>query len=118
MFSTIGYTWSVIEHSVYILYITWILYCAIMSLWEAKRENRLTLPMKILGYPLLAIGYVFDLASNLIASVLMWHMPKEMLLTHKLKRIQQEEPDGWRNKTAMWVCKNLLNPVDPTGHHC
>jgi len=101
-----------------VVYVTWILYCAIMSLWKAKRENRLTPAMKVLGYPLLFIGYVFDVATNLLVSVLMWHMPKEMLLTQKLKRIQKEEPSGWRNKTAMWICANLLNEVDPTGHHC
>lgn len=101
-----------------VLYATWVLYCAIMALWGAKRSGRLTLPMKVLGYPLLAVGYVFDLASNLIFSLLLWHLPKELLLTAKLQRIQREEPTGWRNRAAKWVCHNLLNSVDPTGHHC
>jgi hypothetical protein len=101
-----------------ILYITWMLYCAIMSLKKAKDENRLTTAMKVLGYPLLFIGYLFDIVANIIVSVFMLHVPKELLLTAKLKRIQLEAPNGWRNKTAMWICVNLLNPLDPTGHHC
>lgn len=99
-------------------YATWVLYCAIMALWKCKREGRLTPAMRVLGYPLLTVGYVFDVAANLLASVLLLHWPKELLLTSKLKRIQREEPDGWRNKVAKWICHNLLNAVDPTGHHC
>lgn len=101
-----------------IVYATWVLYCAIMALWKAKREGTLTLPMKVLGYPLLGVGLLFDVASMLIFSVLLWHWPREFLLTQKLQRIQREEPTGWRNRAAKWVCSNLLNAVDPTGHHC
>jgi hypothetical protein len=101
-----------------ILYITWMLYCAIMSLKKAKDENRLTTAMKVFGYPLLFVGYAFDVATNLIGSVILMDLPRELLLTAKLKRIQREEPTGWRNKTAMWICVNLLNAIDPSGHHC
>lgn len=101
-----------------VLYITWILYCAIMALKKAKDESRLTPAMKVLGFPLLLVGYLFDVASNLIASVVLLHVPKELLLTMKLKRIQKEEPTGWRNRTAMWICANMLNAIDPSGHHC
>lgn len=100
------------------LWLTWVMYGSIMSLWKCKREDRLNGPLKVLGYPLLFIGYVFDIVANLIVSVFMLHVPKELLLTEKLKRIQREAPNGWRNKTAMWICFYLLNPLDPTGHHC
>lgn len=103
---------------VLIVYVTWFLFAGIMALWDAKREGRLNLALKVLGYPWLAVGLAFDAITNLIFSVILLHPPKEFLLTSKLQRIQREEPTGWRNNAAKWVCVNLLNPIDPTGHHC
>lgn len=99
-------------------YATWVLYAVIMGLKEARDEGRLTMALKVLGYPLLAVGYVFDAALNIVVSILMLHPVKEVLLTSKLQRIQREEPNGWRNATAKWICANILNPLDPSGHHC
>ena len=41
-------------------YALWIFYLAVMNLARAKRAGLLTTTAKVLGYPVLIVGYVLD----------------------------------------------------------
>jgi hypothetical protein len=100
------------------LYVLWVFYLAVMSLWRAKRENVLGPLALIFGVPVLGVGAVLDfLVNTSIASVLFWELPREFLLTKRLQRHIKFSQD-WRRTLARFICKNLLNPFDPTGDHC
>jgi hypothetical protein len=90
---------------------TWILYLAVMAL---KRERdampRIT---RALGYIVLGVGYVFDVAFNLLASIPFAEPPRELLFTARVHRHINEM--GYRGNLARWFCANLLEPFDK-GH--
>lgn len=94
---------------------TWIFYLAIMNL--LRHRGTLSLPAKILGWPVVIVGVVLDVAINwCVASFVFISPPREFLLTARLKRHIRE--GGWRGKVALWVCHNFLNAFDPGGSHC
>ena len=96
----------------------WGLYVLVMGLYRAKLNNQLTSAMKILGFPYLLIGYVFDVVCNLtIACIIFLEFPKEILVTGRLIR-HLDSKDGWRYDLSKWICNNLLDPLDPRGKHC
>ena len=57
-----------------------------------------------------------DAALNVLWSFLFLDIPRELILSPKLKRLKVK--GGWRGKVATWVCRYVLNPFDPDGHHC
>lgn len=100
------------------VYALWVFYLAVMSLWRAKREGVLGPVALVPGYLTLAIGAVLDVAVNTtLGSLLFLEPPREFLLTKRLQR-HIKHGDGWRKRLAHWLCRNLLNPFDPTGDHC
>ena len=101
-------------------YITWVGYLACMAL---KREReRLSVPAKVMGYPLILAFIVADAVLNTILfSILFaepphWHK-KEMLVTGRLKR-HARHGNGWRSRLARFICHTLLDTFDPSGRHC
>lgn len=94
---------------------TWIFYLAVMNL--SRNKDKMSLPAKVLGYPVLAVGVVLDVAINwCVAPFIFLAPPKELLLTARLKR--HIAVGGWRGRVALWVCHNFLNGFDPGGTHC
>lgn len=108
-----------------LLVATWVMYLAVMNLkrhragmhWVAKAH----------AYPLVAVGLVFDAAVNVaIGTLLFADLPKEWLLTARLKRYHNAraanyEPrhaGTWRARLAGWICSHLLDQFDPSGDHC
>jgi len=96
---------------------TWALYLAVMAL---KRDQaQLTVVAKTFAYPLLFVGYLFDIAYNVIVGTLMFlELPREFLLTDRLKRHLSSGRSHWRWAIANWFCQNFLNAFDPSGRHC
>ncbi len=99
------------------IYAFWVLYLAIMSLYRAHLNNKLTKLGYVLGSPLLIVGLVIDFIMNLtIFTVLFFELPKEWLVTKRLQRHIRRS--GWRFKLANFICEHMLNFADPTGNHC
>lgn len=97
-------------------YALWIFYLAVMNLARAKRAGLLTTTAKVLGYPVLIVGYVLDCFVNLtVMTVLLLEIPKETTVTARLSR-HNEESTGWRKAVADWA-EPLLDPYDPSGNH-
>lgn len=105
-------------YSILALYVLWIFYLAVMSLYRAKKEDKLTKAALVLGYPILIIGAVLDLSVNiLICTLIFLERPKELLVTERLSR-HIKSKSGYRHNIAKWICRNLLDSIDPSGIHC
>lgn len=99
-------------------YVLWMFYLAVMSLMRARDAGKLSRPAYILGLPILWTGLFIDCVVNIfVASVVFLEPPRELLVTSRLTRLVHRN-SGWRGKLALWVCINLLDQFDPSGHHC
>lgn len=105
-------------YAVLFLWALWYFYILVMGLYRAHLTNRLSVVQLILAAPALIVGYLMDVVANLtVACLLFKDIPREWLLTNRLKRYKKDD-DGWRRDWAEWICTNLLDPFDPTGDHC
>lgn len=97
----------------------WYLYAVVMALVSARDRYAGTLPWPIraLGYPALAVGLAVDLAVNvLFCTFILLELPREFTVSSRLWRWSNAEP-SWRQRTALWLRVNLLDPLDPSGIH-
>ena len=96
----------------------WVLYLAIMNL--APRREGMHPVVKAHAYALLyfALAYDFLMLNVIVGSVLFWELPREWLLTARLKRHHAAPPGSRRYAISRWICTNMLNPFDPKGGHC
>ena len=98
-------------------YALWVFYLAVMALRRAKLSGTLSKTALWLGTPLLFIGLLLDFIANMtVFTVLMLDLPKETLVTYRLKRYAYGE-DGWRKRFAQWFAHTLLDDFDPSGKH-
>jgi len=89
-----------------------------MGIYRAHIHKRLHGVTFALALPFVALGYFVDVFANItIASVVFLELPKEWLVTHRLKRYIKAE-EGLRYKVSKWICDKMLDTFDPTGDHC
>jgi hypothetical protein len=99
------------------IYALWILYLAVMNLQRARDSGKLTKSAYYLGLPILYTGLLIDFLVNIfILSFIFIDLPKEFLVTSRLKRYVNNK-SGWRKKLAIWFALNLLDSFDPSGKH-
>lgn len=107
-----------IYYVIIFLWVFWAIYVLVMGLYRAHLHKKLTKLTYILGAPWLVLGLIIDFFANItVATVIFLDLPKEWLVTARLKRYVQGE-SGWRQNLANWVCNNLLDVFDPDGNHC
>lgn len=98
------------------VYALWVFYLAVMSLQRARDAGLLHRNARIMGTPVLIVGYLLDVFVNIVVmTVVLLEMPQELTVTSRLKR-HIRYGDGWRFRTAMWFVP-LLDPYDPDGTH-
>lgn len=98
------------------LYALWIFFLAVMNLARIRNADQLTTTVKVLGIPVLAVGYVIDAFVNVfVMTILFLELPQETTVTSRLKR-HVSEGVGWRYRIAAWFIP-ILDPADPSGHH-
>ena len=96
------------------LYLLWLAYVFTMHV----RERWDTLPMasKVLAFLPVVFAYLLDIVVNVVlVTVAYMELPREVTLTKRLHR-WQEEKSAVRARKAKWVCENILNPFDKD--HC
>ena len=99
-----------------LLVATWALYLAVMNL-QAHLPGMGPVA-KAHGYVLLVVAVVFDALVNVvICSLLFMDLPREWLLTARLKRYIALAPATWRTRMARWIGHHLLDQFDPRGRH-
>ena len=97
-------------------YALWVFYLAVMNLARVKRTVGLSFWAKVLGYPVLFVGYTLDVLVNFfVCTLLFLELPKETTVTARLKR-HNRYGSGWRQRLARWF-EPLLDPFDPNGDH-
>jgi hypothetical protein len=104
---------KLLAFSYILLLLTWLFFIAIMHL----RIVRYSLHpfAKVNAYILLFFGLLLDVAANVIVgTALFMDIPREWLLTDRLKRMKREGK-WWQKVIAYWVCEHLLNQFD-AGH--
>ena len=114
----ISLTITIIWASILLVYSLWIFFLAVMNLKRAQDMGKLSKTARLLGLPILAIGYLLDLLSNMVPmTILFLEIPKETLVTRRVCR-HIHDSTGYRLKLALWFKDNLLDNFDPTGNHC
>lgn len=107
--------------AVLFMYVFFILFVAVMSLYRAHLEKKLTKVGYVLGWPVVAVAGVFDVIANVtVVSIICLEPPREWLVTDRFRRYVKggEEAYGFRYRIARGVCKKLLDYFDPRGSHC
>lgn len=107
----------ILLHIVFSAWVLWVIYTAMMRLKQVREAGKLTLAMKILGYPVLFFGLVIDFVLNAIpGSIIFLEFPREYTLSERLWRHSQEST-GYKQKVAELIRVNLLDAIDPAGVH-
>ncbi len=102
----------------FLIYALWVFYLAVMNLKRARDDGKLSTMAHVLGMPILWVGLLLDILSNVfVMTILLLELPKESLVTTRLKRHIQTGT-GWRYRFSKWFCENLLDTFDPSGCHC
>lgn len=100
------------------IFALWVFYAAMMRLKQVRDAGKLTLAMKVFGYPALAVGLLLDLFVNVIVgSVVFWERPQEWTLSTRLWRLSNGQEAGWRQRMALALRVSLLDAIDPEGAH-
>ena len=98
------------------LYMFFIMYVASMNMIRAHDDKKLNGLLWVLCVPFVAVSLVIDLIANLtLFTLLYWELPRELLVTSRLKRHVRD--DNWRGKLTRWIAVKILNPFDYTGDH-
>ena len=106
-------------NTIIFLWLFWALYVLVMGLYRAHLMKNLTKLTYVLGAPWLILGLAFDFIANIfIATIIFLDLPREYLVTARLKRYIKDDPEEWRGKFSNWICNNLLDVFDPSGNHC
>lgn len=97
-------------------YLLWLFFICVMGLKRAKDAGLLSTTAKVLGYPVLIVGYLLDCFVNFtVMTILLLEIPRETTVTARLSR-HNETSTGWRKTVALWA-EPLLDPYDPSGNH-
>lgn len=109
----------IVLYSILFIYLligfTWFFYLAAMHLKHNK--DKINPASKFFGIPWIILAVVGDVLFNWIIGTIMFiELPKEKLFTTRVSR--HIKGNGWRMKLAVFCCKNLLDPFDPSGLHC
>ena len=103
-----------------LMYATWLLFVAIMGFRAAKLAGKLSKPVFVLALPALAVGVLFDFLLQVVSTPIWLDPPRELLLTLRLDRyLTIKNPTGlnaYRQRVAKWVCSNMLDPFEVSGH--
>ena len=98
------------------LLLLWLGYITVMA--GLREWNRLHWFAKLNLLPLAPLFLLLDVAMNItIGSLLFLEVPRWWTLSERL-HYHAISNHGWKTYLAAWLCRNLLNPFDPDGHHC
>lgn len=100
------------------MYALWIFYAAVMCLKTAKNKGLLNTQLKVLGTPVLMVGYLLDAALNIVVmTVVCLEMPQELTISARLKRYNRDPREWWWRRKVAAVFEPILDPLDPSGDH-
>lgn len=102
-------------------YLLWVLYLAVMNLKRVKDTVGLSPEANALGRPLLVLGLIVDVLVNmLVMTPILLELPREGLVTARLKRHNKSTGISLLARWRRWVARRfepILDPFDPSGDH-
>lgn len=110
----------ILMYVVVFLNLFYVLYVTVMGIYRAFLSKKLRWYHWALLWWVILIGFVFDIVANSTVAIIIFHeLPKELLVTTRLKRYINDANSHINNKIiALWICENLLDLFDPTENHC
>lgn len=75
-----------------ISYQLWVHFVAVMHLKHMRDEGKLTTAQKVIGYPVLAVGLVLDIALQIIISAMFLELPRELTVSGRCARDARSHP--------------------------
>jgi len=100
------------------LWLFWGFYVQVMGLYRVSLRKELKGINLALAIPYVLVGIICDVFANVfIATFVFLELPKECLVTTRLKRYKTYE-SGYKLKVATLICEGMLDVFDPTGNHC
>lgn len=94
-----------------------ILYLSATSLMAADKVGRIPPETRRMWLAYVKVATLYDIFYNItIGTVFFLKYPQDLTLSYRLIRYKRE--GGWRGKMAAYICRNLLDPFDPSGCHC
>ena len=103
-----------------LMYVTWLLFVAVMGFRAAKLAGRLPVAVYVLALPALVVGVLLDAALQIVSTPIWLDLPRHLLLTERLDRyLSVTSPTGlnkYRQAVAKWVCTNMLDIFESGGH--
>jgi hypothetical protein len=97
-------------------YTLWVFFLAVMCLKRARDAGVLSKTALYLGMPVLVLGLLIDLFCNVLLSLVLLELPREVTVTARLKR-HKYHGTGWRKSFAIAFGDHLLDDFDPSGMH-
>jgi uncharacterized membrane protein YhaH (DUF805 family) len=105
--------------SIALFLLTAVFYIAVMKLRDVRDSGELAKlhwSVTVTAYTLLWIGLVLDMLLNWVVMTLVFvELPQEVLTTQRVRR-HKFHSTGWRQKVALFFCRNYLTPFD--ANHC
>jgi hypothetical protein len=90
---------------------TWILWVFFVALAHIKlRFKNLNVLSKVFAIPTLVIGFLFDIVTNVMFSLVFLDIPRELTLSRRLNRYMHDL--YWRRKVAVFLAEQLINDFD------
>jgi len=105
-----------------LFYGTWIYYVAVMHLASLRDQYRTRgekppFLFRWFAWPAAYLFLVVDVLFNAVyGTILFLEVPREWLFTDRVSR--WNDSDDWRGDLARLICRQLLDPADPTRRHC
>ena len=101
------------------VYLFYIGFAVSISVYRQWLKGTLNLLNKVLFAPILLGFATLDVALNFTVFLLLMGPPPTQCYTisARLAWYHQYCTD-WRHSVAVFVCDELLNPIDPAGGHC
>lgn len=98
--------------------ITWIAYIPAANIINREREKPYTGLRRVIMFLYVALFAVIDVTANIfVFSLLFGELPREGLVTTRLKRHILETPQyKWRHGLAYFICRYMVEPWDHD--HC
>jgi hypothetical protein len=70
-----------------------------------------------IGMCFLFVGWTIDFFVNVThASLIFWKPPKELTVTHRLRKVREDYEDGWMKTLAIKIMKHLAKHDKWGGH--
>lgn len=102
--------------SILAIWFLWVFFTAAMRLKMVRDAGKLTLGMKIFGYPTIAVGLVVDFLVQVAITPIFLELPREFTVSGRLWRLSNGK-EGWRKKLAYFLRTQFLDAIDPSGVH-